>query len=52
MGLRLTVALLLTVLAGAARAQDCAPAKLLAEIRMQDAEPESNIRTVPVTLNG
>lgn len=36
----------------AARAQDCAPAKLLATIPMQNAEPESNIRTVPVTLNG
>jgi len=43
---------LLTVLAGAARAQDCVPAKLLATVPMRDAEPESNIRTVPVTLNG
>lgn len=33
-------------------AQDCAPAKLLATVQMKDAEPESNIRTVPVTLNG
>ena len=44
--------LLLSVLVPAARAQDCAPAQLLAIMRMQDAEPESNIRTVPVTLNG
>src|SRR5476649_2524567 len=42
--------LLLTVLP--ARAQDCTPAKLLATVPMQSAEPESNIRTVPVTLNG
>jgi hypothetical protein len=49
---RLPLALLLTVLAGTARAQDCAPTKLLATVQMKDAEPESNIRTVPVTLNG
>jgi hypothetical protein len=36
----------------AAQAQDCMPAKLLATVEMQSAEPESNIRTVPVTLNG
>jgi hypothetical protein len=35
-----------------AQAQDCAPAKLLATVQMRDAEPDSNIRTVPVTLNG
>jgi hypothetical protein len=52
MDLRLPVALLLTVLAGAAHAEDCAPAKLLATVQMRDAEPQSNIRTVPVTLNG
>ena len=45
------VPLLLTAVA-AAQAQDCAPAKLLATVPMQDAEPDSNIRTVPVTLNG
>ncbi|HET7085058.1 MAG TPA: retropepsin-like aspartic protease [Rhizomicrobium sp.] len=44
--------LLLSVLVPAAWAQDCVPARLLATMRMQDAEPESNIRTVPVTLNG
>jgi len=36
----------------AAQAEDCAPTKLLATVQMKDAEPESNIRTVPVTLNG
>jgi len=35
-----------------AQAQDCAPARLLATVPMQSAEPESNIRTVPVILNG
>ena len=45
-------ACLLTALALPARAQDCAPAKLLATVPMQSAEPQSNIRTVPVTLNG
>jgi hypothetical protein len=49
---RLALGLLLMILATAAQAQDCAPAKLLATVRMQDAEPASNIRTVPVTLNG
>jgi hypothetical protein len=49
---RLPLALLLTVLAGPAWAEDCTPAKLLATVQMKDAEPESNIRTVPVTLNG
>ena len=49
---RILYALLLTGLASAAQAQDCAPAKLLATVPMQSAEPESNIRTVPVTLNG
>jgi hypothetical protein len=43
---------MLTGLAVTARAQDCAPAKLLAVVEMQSAEPQSNIRTVPVTLNG
>src|SRR3954471_19225715 len=38
--------------ATAASAQDCAPAKLLASVPMHNAEPDSNIRTVPVTLNG
>jgi Aspartyl protease len=42
----------LTALAGTARAQDCAPARLLATVQMQSAEPQSDIRTVPVTLNG
>jgi hypothetical protein len=45
-------ALFLTVLAGSAQAQDCAPARLLATVEMQSAEPLSNIRTVPVSLNG
>jgi predicted aspartyl protease len=49
---RLPLVLLLTALAGAAQAQDCVPATLLATVPMRDAEPESNIRTVPVTLNG
>jgi predicted aspartyl protease len=43
---------LLLLTATAAQAQDCAPAKLLASVPMHSAEPESNIRTVPVTLNG
>src|SRR5258706_10396685 len=51
--MRLAVALLLTTLSTtAAQAQDCAPAKLLATVPLRDAEPESNIRTVPVSLNG
>jgi hypothetical protein len=49
---RLPLALLLTILAGNAHAEDCTPPKLLATVQMRDAEPQSNIRTVPVTLNG
>jgi len=46
-------AVLLLVLSGtAAAAEDCVPARLLATVHMQSAEPQSNIRTVPVTLNG
>ena len=46
-------AVLLLVLSGsAAAAEDCVPARLLATVHMQFAEPQSNIRTVPVTLNG
>ena len=44
--------LMLTGLSTAAQAQDCAPARLLSTVPMHSAEPESNIRTVPVTLNG
>lgn len=44
--------LLCTAMIGAAYAEDCAPARLLATVQMQSAEPQSNIRTVPVTLNG
>lgn len=44
------LALLLT--ATGAQAQDCVPAKLLATVPLHSAEPDSNIRTVPVTLNG
>src|SRR4051812_43774545 len=51
MGLRFTFALLLTTLA-TAQAEDCAPPQLLATLPMKDAEPESNIRTGPVSLNG
>ena len=43
---------ILLLTATVAQAQDCAPAKLLASVAMHSAEPESNIRTVPVTLNG
>ena len=51
--MRLAPAALLTALTvTTAQAQDCAPAKLLATVQMRDAEPESNIRTVPVSLNG
>jgi len=49
---RVILAALCTAVTTAAQAQDCAPPKLLATVQMQDAEPESNIRTVPVTLNG
>jgi predicted aspartyl protease len=48
----LALALPLTLLATAAAAEECAPARLLATIQMKDAEPESNIRTVPVSING
>ena len=48
---QLALALPLSLMAAAAQAQDCAPI-LLATLRMQDAEPDSNIRTVPVNLNG
>jgi hypothetical protein len=48
----LALALPLSLWAAAAAAQYCAPAMLLATLRMQDAEPDSNIRTVPVNLNG
>ena len=44
---RLALVLLLTIPAATAQAQECAPAKLLATVPMHDAEPESNIRTVP-----
>jgi Aspartyl protease len=48
---RLAFALLL--LAGtAAHAETCAPARLLSSVPLHSAEPESNIRTVPVSLNG
>lgn len=53
--MRLCPALLLPLAlsaASAARAEDCAPAKLLATLPLHWAEPESNIRTVPVSLNG
>lgn len=43
---------ILLLTAATARAQDCTPAKLLATVPMHSAEPDSNIRTVPVTLNG
>ena len=51
------LALLLTVLATTASTlgawgEECAPAQLLATLPLKDAEPESNIRTVPVSLNG
>src|ERR1700754_2645364 len=52
--MRLRLALLPFVLltATAAQAQDCTPARLLATVPLHSAEPESNIRTVPVSLNG
>jgi hypothetical protein len=52
MDARIILAMLLTTTGGAARAADCVPARLLATLQMQSAEPQSNIRTVPVTLNG
>jgi len=52
MGIRFSVFLALIVLPATAQAEDCTSAKLLATVRMQDAEPQSNIRTVPVILNG
>jgi len=48
---RLSFAILLLA-ASAARAETCAPARLLATVPLHSAEPESNIRTVPVNLNG
>jgi hypothetical protein len=51
--MRISVPLLLLALVPcAAHAQDCAPARLLATIEMKFAEPQRNIRTVPVRLNG
>ena len=44
--------LILLLAATAANAEDCKPARLLATVPMHSAEPESNIRTVPVSLNG
>jgi len=52
MRIRFSFLLALSCLSATAQAQDCAPAKLLATVQMRDAEPESNIRTVPVNLNG
>lgn len=49
---RIALALLLTGPSTAAAAEDCTQAELLATLPMQDAEPLSNIRTVPVSLNG
>jgi hypothetical protein len=46
------VVLVLAGLAAPVRAEECAPAQLLATLPLKDAEPESNIRTVPVSLNG
>lgn len=42
---------LIACLATAAAAQDCGP-KLLATVKMSHAEPGSEIRTVPVRING
>ena len=52
MRIRPCLFLALIALPVTAQAQDCAPAKLLGTVQMRDAEPESNIRTVPVSLNG
>src|SRR4051794_26031843 len=52
MMLRPFLLLCVLLLPATARAQDCAPAKLLATVPLHSAEPESNIRTVPVSLNG
>jgi hypothetical protein len=52
MMLRLALLPFVLLAATAARAQDCVPAKLLATVPLRSAEPESNIRTVPVSLNG
>jgi hypothetical protein len=46
------LALFLSLGLAPAQAQDCRPAKLLATVPLHSAEPESNIRTVPVSLNG
>ena len=51
MAFRLALALLILAPA-AAQAETCAPARLLATVPLHSAEPESNIRTVPVNLNG
>jgi hypothetical protein len=52
MMLRLSALFFLLAATPAAQAQDCIPAKLLATVPLHSAEPESNIRTVPVSLNG
>jgi predicted aspartyl protease len=49
--MRLLIAFLLLGLVPA-QAQDCQPARLLATVPLHSAEPDSNIRTVPVSLNG
>ena len=43
---------ILLLTATAADAQDCTPARPLAALPLNSAEPDSNIRTVPVVLNG
>jgi Aspartyl protease len=50
----LVISLLISLLSLVAnvQAEDCVPARLLATVAMQSAEPQSNIRTVPVSLNG
>ncbi|HEX4273340.1 MAG TPA: hypothetical protein VHZ32_18250, partial [Rhizomicrobium sp.] len=41
-----------TAMDRAARAESCELARLLATVEMRSTEPQSNIHTVPVSLNG
>jgi len=50
--LRLALLPFVLLAGAAAHAETCAPARLLSSVPLHSAEPESNIRTVPVSLNG
>ena len=50
--LRLALLPFVLLAGAAAHAETCAPARLLSSVPLHSAEPQSNIRTVPVSLNG